>query len=481
VVAPNRTTFTNRTFKAAIDGFEVRGGVGANPGAAGPTGAAVVTQGGGIYVDGYSDGLSIRNNEIHSNNGAYGGAVRVGTPEITQNHNWNLRLANNRIYANGGSNLAGAVGVFQGSNGYRIDHNDLCGNFSAEYGGAITHYGLSPNGSVDHNRIWFNRSYDEGGGITVAGEMPSNPALLTTGSGAVNITANLIEANLANDDGGGIRLLMVDGRSGNTFSAYRVNVVNNTIADNISTHEGGGIAIDDATNVTFVDNTVVRNVTTATAATSNGQPAPAGLATAQNSALLQSNLAATAPRFSKPTMFNNVFWDNRAGSYSAAGIQGIGMQGDNGPIRLWDFGMFDRSYPLHPTNTVYDSCTDPSVCTDLNQASIDNPGAVDGNLLTTNPLTANPLSFIDPFQVGITVMPWRTQPTFIGNQIVAANLPVTLMGNYHLAAGSAAIGAGAQTSAGVTPAVTKPADDIDGDPRPASGPVDAGSDQRVTP
>ena len=71
--------------------------------------------------------------------------------------------------------------------------------------------------------------------------------------------------------------------------------------DNISAHEGGGIALDDATNVNIVGNTVTKNITTATAVTSNGQPAPAGLSTAANSDQLQARLRRTrSPTYSRP-------------------------------------------------------------------------------------------------------------------------------------------------------------------------------------
>jgi len=163
-------------------------------------------------------------------------------------------------------------------------------------------------------------------------------------TGGVDITENVMQANLANDDGGAIRLLMVDGRrrtqTGDTGFATRrlfddrVNILNNTIANNVSTHEGGGIALDDSTNVVVANNTVAHNITTATAMTSTGDPAPAGLSTAGNSFLLQAELdkrygANTRPLFSKPTLFNNVFTDNRAGSWSLTqGLHGIGQTGD---------------------------------------------------------------------------------------------------------------------------------------------------------
>ena len=102
-------------------------------------------------------------------------------------------------------------------------------------------YGYSPNGTIDHNRIWFNSSYDEGAGIMIAGELPADPLILSPGTGPVDIHDNLVQANIANDDGGGIRFLM----AGN----FPMNVYNNMIVNNVSTHEGGGIAIDDAPDV----------------------------------------------------------------------------------------------------------------------------------------------------------------------------------------------------------------------------------------
>ncbi|MDF1515634.1 MAG: hypothetical protein P1S60_17630 [Anaerolineae bacterium] len=91
------------------------------------------------------------------------------------------------------------------------------GNFSAEYGGGISHYGYSPGGAIFNNRIYFNRSYDEGGGIMIAGELPVDPDTLSAGAGKVDVYGNQIQANLGNDDGGGLRFLM----SGNfVFNVY---------------------------------------------------------------------------------------------------------------------------------------------------------------------------------------------------------------------------------------------------------------------
>ena len=132
------------------------------------------------------------------------------------NDNGNIRIANNQIIASGGTNLAGGIGIFNGADNYEIARNEICGNFSAEYGGGISHFGRSSGGRIHHNRIYFNASYDEGAGIMIAGQLPSPKnfpnlpvaAGRTHGSGAVTIDANVIQSNLSNDDGGGIRLLM---------------------------------------------------------------------------------------------------------------------------------------------------------------------------------------------------------------------------------------------------------------------------------
>ncbi len=258
---------------------EITGGIKTPYGAAG----ALVTQGGGVYVHNNVRGLHVTDNVIRGNGGSYGGAVRVGTPYVGSNRNYNLYLANNQIRDNGGTNLAGGIGLFTGSDGYQITNNAICGNFSAEYGGAISAFGYNTNGggtaggSITHNRIWFNSSYDEGGALMIAGELPSNPNNLSEGSGPVTIDSNVIQANLANDDGGGIRLLQTSGSHISRSNPETINITNNTVANNVSAHEGGGIALDDAAFVNIVNNTVAKNLTTATAVTSDGSAAPAGL------------------------------------------------------------------------------------------------------------------------------------------------------------------------------------------------------------
>ena len=352
----------NRSYKAAIDGATVTGGAqqgfDANVNVVGalrtPVGGAgaFVTQGGGIYLHTQANGMQISNNLIVGNSGTYGGAIRIGTPYTatesrpntwsvdTSLKNTGVRILHNRMRDNGGTNLAGGVGIFDGSDNYVVDHNDLCGNFSAEYGGGLSHYGLSDGGKITFNRIYLSGSYDEGGGVMIAGELNPNVNEPSAGAAHVNssltIDGNTVERNLANDDGGGIRFL----QAGNV----PISVTNNFVNDNISTHEGGGIALDDSTNVSIIGNTVMNNITTATALTSDGKPAPAGLSVAANSDQLQATLPAgtstnPTPLYSRPTLRSNLFAGNLAGTWNGGTEKVTGITAaDANP---WDIGSLE--------------------------------------------------------------------------------------------------------------------------------------------
>lgn len=444
----------------AVDGFRITGGNQSDfpgnineitGGIKTPYGAtgAVVTQGGGVYLHAEARSTQVTDNVIVGNSGSYGGAVRIGTP-YTNTHNENVKIARNQIRDNGGTNLAGGIGVFQGSNGYSVDHNNICGNFSAEYGGAVSHYGLSPQGGITANRIYLNQSYDEGGGIMIAGELPPDPDKLSPGSGAVTIDGNTVQANLANDDGGGIRFLS----AGN----FPETVTNNVVSGNISAHEGGGIALDDAPDVRIVNNTVMNNITTATAVTSDGKPAPAGLSTAENSVQLQATLPATAATFSDPKLFNNIFWDNRAGSWNGSYVTGVGSPdapaGD--PLNYWDLGSADGVGLLTPTNSVLRTTA----------------GTVPSS---TNKLT-DPL-VVAPFTTNASIDVSRSYPAFRQAVIVIQHVAGTKMGDYHITAASPANNAGAGSRVFGTTTVRSPRVDIDGDSRSLTGP-DIGADER---
>jgi len=497
-----RVRFT--TYSTSIDGFNITGGAQSDfagnvnaitGGVKTPYGAAgaLITQGGGIYVHNNVKGLQLTDNVIRGNGGSYGGGVRVGTPYVGDNHNDNLVLAHNQIRDNGGTNLAGGVGLFTGSNNYLVDSNAICGNHSAEYGGAVSAFGYNrpvvvgtttSTSKITNNRIWFNASYDEGGGVMIAGELPADPTILSEGSGPVTIDANVIQANLANDDGGGVRLLQTSGSHITRANPEMITITNNTVANNVSAHEGGGLALDDAAFVNIVNNTVARNITTATAVTSNGQPAPAGLSTGANSDPLQARLRNTTAfpgssilgntLFSKPTIMNDVFWDNRAGSFN-----GVESGITSADANSWDMGAADGSGPLSPINSVVQTPLG-TLGTDIGSATVRSDDPV----------------FVAPFDVAVNILQLRTYPAFRQSVIVALIVPPSLMGDYHLlnanatpptpaygrGTGSIRVRWGASTE--LNPwvyLVAAPNRDIDGDNRPSViGGIrrfDAGSDQ----
>ena len=495
---PARAGVVPASYPTTVDGFTITGGAQSNfagnvnaitGGVKTPYGAtgALITQGGGIYVHNNVRDVRLTDNVIRGNGGSYGGGVRVGTPYVRNNRNNNLVLEHNQIRDNGGTNLAGGVGLFNGSNGYHVNWNAICGNHSAEYGGAVSAFGYnafggSNGGEITHNRIWFNASYDEGGGVMIAGELPADPTQLSEGSGPVKIDANVIQANLANDDGGGVRLLQTSGSHIRRTNPETISITNNTIANNVSAHEGGGIALDDAVFVNIANNTVAKNLTTATAVTSNGSAAPAGLSTGTNSDPLQARLAnallfpgsatLAGTTFSKPALMNDVFWDNRAGSFSGGLVTGIGIAGAT-DVDNWDMGAVGAPGALlSPINSVIQTTL-----------------GTDGGTATT--VGVDPL-FLSPYDVSVDIQNLRANPAFRQAVIVTQTLTPSLMGNYHLGGtASSAYGRGTgsvrvrwggpgQTNPWIY-LVPAPKRDIDGDVRPSGiAPnlrYDAGSDQ----
>jgi hypothetical protein len=431
-------------YKAAMDGFSVTGGNqkdfpgnvneffghGAptpEPGVAEAAGT-VSTQGGGFFLNAYADNFQISNNLVQGNSGTYGGAIRVGTPMVNQGTaadgagqtNSSVVIGHNQIVSNGGTNLAGAIGLFSGSNGYQVTQNVICGNYSLEYGGGISHVGLSGSsgqpGVIDNNRIKLNGANDEGGGIMIAGELVSG-GTLSPGAGPVQIHDNYIGSNISDDDGGGIRYLM----AGTAPQLVR----NNQITNNVSAHEGGGISVDDAPNLTIDRNTIARNVTTATAVTSNGAPAPAGISVARNSDLLRAVLPGH-PTYSPPAITNDIIWDNRAGSWASGGVAGIGLPGDTTPVNVWDVGTADGGPLLTVSSTYIDPATTPT------EGYTPGPGTTQS---TASPFTAtatcsDTVTSNCIFVTNIDVVSLRTYFRFRPSAIVTISLPANAFGDY---------------------------------------------------
>lgn len=416
-------------FRPSIDGLKITG----------------ARQRGGINVNAYGRHLDVGNNVIQSNGGNFGGGITLGQAYVGDNQNDDVRVHHNRILNNGGISLAGAVGIFNGANDYRLDRNEICGNYAAEYGGGISQFGYSPRGDIDHNKVLFNYSFDEGGGMLVGGEQPQNPDQASQGSGPVKIHANLVQGNVSNDDGGGIRLLKP--------MNYQIDIYNNMVVNNVATDLGGGIALDDAPKVSIVNNTVAKNMTTATAEDSDGDPHAAGLASENHSAQLMAQLPTGSPDFSDPVLFNNIFRDNRAGHWDGSALVGLGLAGDTTPVNLMDLEVFGTTTQefMKPRYSILH--------------------APYGGSNSTDQVGADP-AFVSQYDTGLTAVPFRGDPAFI-TVVADSPTPGTLPGNYHVDVTSPAIDAGAATFGGVA----APSSDFDGDNRPLGPKFDVGADE----
>ncbi|HEY7561599.1 MAG TPA: choice-of-anchor Q domain-containing protein [Gaiellaceae bacterium] len=457
--------FTAGLGRAQIDGFAIRGGSRVRGSRTAPS------QGGGIYAHAFARNLEVSNNLIQSNAGNFGGGVILGQAYVTNpdagnapdSENDDVRIHHNRVLNNGGVSLAGGIALFNGANGTEIDHNTICGNYSAEYGGGISDFGMS-SGAIHDNRILYNFAFDEGGGIMIAGEEPANPvAGLSAGTGAWNIQRNLIQGNSSNDDGGGIRLLTpVDGA---------VRIDNNMVVDNLATDSGGGISLDDALNVEIVNNTIAKNVSTATAEDADrsatcfnlpGDPARptdgtcphgAGLVSELHSAALMAQRS-PAKDFTDPVLFNNVFWDNQAryldGNQVVLGYTEPSVSPDQ-PFE--DLEVLDLDND--DANRNYTSSN--------NRCTLFGPSCPNSNGNTSG----DPM-FVAPVDLSFDVLAFGGDPSFI--TVILKSKPGDPQGNYHLQAGSPAIDAGT-TAVG---AVSAPAIDFDGQTR---GCPDQGADE----
>jgi hypothetical protein len=475
-----------------IDGFTITGAI----------------KGGGVFVNAAADRLQISNNKIVSNQGSFGGGVRIGTPSLVNadstgylsSGNALIAVHHNHITQNGGIDGGGGIALFNGSDEYAVTDNVICGNFSLLYGGGIAHFGLSPDGLIRDNVILSNQAFDEGGGIMVAGELvPAGapPGTLTPGSGPVSIVSNLIQGNLSGDDGGGIRALMVNGQDvqddpDNPDNWYAIEILNNMIVNNVSADAGGGISLDDAARVWIVNNTVAHNDSTATGVDAFGGPvtegnppgqwAPpeagepgligglitsvpqvAGIAARAHSTGLQ---AAFAPgyqqQFANPALHDNIIWQNRSFYWDAEYTDFGGLRPDVGmgePPVFWDLAVYGTLTP---------ELLDPmySVLTHLEVAL---PGGGTAEYDATN-TDLDPL-FVDPY---FNVFQATSKGAAFGNLVTVTFLPTGLRGDYHILPGSSAIDLGGGL---YLPMFAELGHDWDGDPRPAGPAPDAGADE----
>ena len=501
---PGSPNFFPEADPARIDGLLVTGSVGDGGG------------GGGILVNAFAHHLQISNNKIQSNQGRVLGGIRLGHqslvdpagntvngPTYKSAHNDNVNIHHNHIDQNGGVGepaSGGGIGLFNGSDDYRITENRICGNFSLVYGAGISHFGLSDNGLIESNQILFNEAFDEGGGIIIAGELVpagADPNILSPGTGSVVINRNLIQGNMSADDGAGIRTLTVNGQDvarspADSAGWYHVDITNNLIVNNVSGDSGGGISLDDTASANIINNTIAHNDATGTFEDAFGalchpfaqaaglctpgggggltrtNPQGSGINVRFHSARLQAAFdPATAQAFPNPVLYNNILWHNRSFYWDGAlngGLGGLFPAADN--AFYWDLAVFGGtgSEKLDPRSSILDL---------NNAANVLNPGE---NLFSDN--TAYP-RFADPY--------FNILETAIGpvGFVTTTFTPLAPTGDYRILGpnpltdntASPAIDrgtapasipvagpAGAQT-------ITNLANDIDGEPRPFDEPV----------
>jgi len=315
---------------------------------------------------------------------------------------------------------AGGVSFCTGADFYKFNYNWLCGNLSTGDGGGLGHLGFSYNGDIEHNSILFNQSTNptiaaNGGGIVIMGapdvdppcggtidtDCLSAPGAVAPSDGAgpnLVVNANLIQGNAAESgSGGGLRLQNINGTDVVTFPTaptrwYAPTVTNNIIVNNVAGWDGAGVSLQDALDVSIINNTIASNDTTASSgvlfntlgaplASSSGPgctgtnspcvttstPQPAGLVAIQNSAVLVANLptSITCPtghgaggtgtggltngacrRFSYPLLANDVFWQNRA-FYIGVGGLGSGVLNQQNVVTLYN-GFTSTPAPSQP-------------------------------------------------------------------------------------------------------------------------------------
>ena len=507
---------------ARIDGFLITGAI----------------NGGGIFANAYARNLQISNNKVQSNQGTRVGGIRLGYQSVVDPagdvgfgtnylsaHNENVNIHHNQVDENGGvfePAAGGGIALFNGSDNYRITENWICGNFTLVYGAGISHFGLSHDGLIEDNKILFNEATDEGGGIIVTGELVpvgADPDILTPGSGSVTINRNLIQGNLAGDDGGGIRTLLANGQDvalnpADNTAWYHIDILSNMIVNNVSADAGGGISLDDTASVSIINNTIAYNDSTGTGADAFGAPCHpfavaqghcpagagggnptvatptvAGLQAGAHSASLQAAFdPSVAQSFASPVLYNNIIWHNR--SFSWDGTQNGGLGGLIPAVDAaglggfyWDLGVLGGAggEQLNANSCILDGNS---------AALVTNPAA---NQIVTSDNNAVFPRFVDPY---FNVLDAAAAPAGL---ITATFTPLVLTGNYHIEGpnppldntASQAIDAGA--ALGSIPVLGPPevqtitilGNDIDGETRPFDEPlvtdtpsaVDIGADE----
>lgn len=508
------------TNRLQIDGFTISG----------------ADQGGGVLANGNARGLEVSNNLITGNQGIMAGGIRIGHPTMTNpnpvaSQSQRVNIHHNEIVKNGDTagdvgGGGGGIGIYHGTDNYRVTNNFICGNFSTGNGGGMSHQGVSDRGVIDNNQFLWNASFYQGssiqgGGLFISGVQAvaaaaavegGAPALgLSTGSGNVQVSNNTFQGNMAGaGDGGGIALVGVNGSDITTArltnnTIFRVDIVNNVINNNVAGVAGGGIALKDSPNVRIVNNTITRNDNSSTAArafnlntsrlpgtglsSSNAQPG-AGVAGYAHSNVLANRItavttagnavnAAAISGFSGKFLENNIVQENRKFHWQMNYV-------NNDPTSATcqvNSGGTNACYSMQLDGTD-DLAVIPSIAgslptaTNLLTGQVANfvatyfNGGRDAIVQQPESTTGNTLSVAAAFDEGGNFIDVRYGPLTQRNPAGGA-----LYGDYRIQTGSAAVGFAANKY--VTPTVANPAPvlntDKAGNARPTVGSWTAGA------
>jgi hypothetical protein len=434
--------------------------------------------GGGIFIHGWAHHLQVANNRVFNNAGTLTGGISVGQGEfagpylvgsatnaapgscssgaglVTNQHmpdcfQLDVNLHNNMITNNSSlgdelfsATLSGGGGATfcTGNDYYKFNYNWVCGNLSAGEGGGIVHLGEIQNGDIEHNSILFNQSSNptiptNGGGIMVQGTPDTDPICpgvpdsdcppgLSDGTGQnLVINANLIQGNSADSgSGGGIRLNQVNGSEVSAFPTRpalwnSVSITNNIIVNNNAGWDGAGISLQDALNVSIVNNTIAHNDSLATSGVLTNSigtpmasapavnctltgptgtntascPQPAGVSSAHNSTLLTTTFvtpptcpagqSATGCRtISNPILANNIIWQNRSFQVGISAA-GTGTLNQQNIVTLYNSSFAGGVGGAAPAQTATGACTTGSYW-DLGVRGDTGPGNHTGGTLT---------------------------------------------------------------------------------------------------
>lgn len=454
---------------AWIDGFHIIGGI----------------SGGGIYIVSDTYDVEISNNKVAGNRGSFGGGITVGTPNTgIDANNDGVDIHHNNVTSNGGVQGGGGINLYKGSDNYLVEKNLVSANFSRYSGGGISHVGYSDGGVIRNNQILFNEVFfgarllgaGDGGGIYVAGEIVEGE-----GAGSVTIDGNLIQGNLAGSgNGGGIMVYAFNSTA--ELGTSSLTLTDNIIVNNVAGMAGAGLYLQDVAHADLVNNTIVNNDSTATAALAFGAgqihstPQPAGVVIRD----LNAALITAGNDLSGVTLLNNILTGNRslfnnAGLNNGAG--GLSPGSEHAAVMadatldypdVWDLQV-DGSNANVSGNML------SSLTRTLGVGATTGPTWDYSGGTNIAPATATlPYQFVKPYQNSLSIAIVLDEG---GNAITVRFTPLdATAGDYHLLPSSDAVEAGQPVGAYLTASK-----DVDGNTRPQGAAVDIGADEFVAP